>query len=116
MSSCERAAACHRGYSAVDEHEALAKLVKGRTGHALGVSSNVCSYKYSRLPDSVADAPPLLEMLPAEARFLVEEFQLRMLLPPVAAVIQEVRGNLDATTICDCPAVLGRMLALSVRR
>ena len=41
--------------SAVDEHEALAKLPKERTGHAPGVSSNVGSYEYSRvsLPDSV---------------------------------------------------------------
>ena len=83
--------------SAVDEHEALAKLLKGRTGCALGVSSNVGSYEHSRvsLPDSVVDAPPLIEMLPAEARFFLEEFQSRMLLPPeVAAVIQEVTGEL----------------------
>ena len=33
-------------------------------------------------------------MLPAEARFFLEEFQSRMLLPPeVAAVILEVRGG-----------------------
>ena len=30
--------------SAVDENKALAKLLKGSTGHVLGVSSNVGSY------------------------------------------------------------------------
>ena len=57
--------------SAVDENVALATLLKGRTGCALGVSSNVGSYEYSRvsLPDSVEDAPPLIGMLPAEAKF-----------------------------------------------
>ena len=50
--------------SAVDEREALATLLKGCTGYALGVSSNVGSYEYSRvsLPDSVVDAPPLVEI------------------------------------------------------
>ena len=79
-----------------DEHEALAKLLKGRTGYAPGVSSSVGSNDYSRvsLPDSVVDAPPLIEMLPAEARIFLEEFQSRMLLPPkVAAVDQEVSGE-----------------------
>ena len=44
--------------SAVDEHEASAKLLKGRRGHAPGVSSNVGSYEYSlvSLPDWVVDA------------------------------------------------------------
>ena len=44
----------------------------------------VGSYEYSRvsLADSVVDAPPLIEMLPAEARIFLEEFQSRMLLPP----------------------------------
>ena len=82
--------------SAVDEHEALGKLLKGRTGYAPCVSSNVGSYECSRvsLPDSVADAPPLIEMLPAEARFFLEEFQSRMLLPPeVATESQEVTGE-----------------------
>ena len=53
--------------SAVDEHEALAKLLKGRTGYAPGVSSNVGSYEYLRvsLHDSVVDAPPLIDILPA---------------------------------------------------
>ena len=46
-------------------------------------------------------------MLPAEASFFLVEFQSRMLLPPEVAA---------ATTIRDCCAVLGRMLALSVRR
>ena len=82
--------------SAVGEHEALAKLLKGSTGCAPGVSSNVGSYEYSRvsLPDSVVDGPPLVEMLPAEARLFLVGFRSRMLLPPeVAAVIQEVRGE-----------------------
>ena len=41
--------------SAVDEHEALAKLLMGRTSRALGVSFNVGSYEHSRisLPDSL---------------------------------------------------------------
>ena len=45
--------------SAIDEHEALGKLLKGRTGHAPGVSSNVGSYEYLRvsLPVSDVDAP-----------------------------------------------------------
>ena len=62
--------------SAVDEREALATLLKGCTGYALGVSSNVGSYEYSRvsLPDSVVDAPPMVEMLPAEARFFSRRF------------------------------------------
>ena len=57
--------------SAIDEHEALAKLLKRRTVYAPGVSSNVSSYVYSRvsLADSVVDAPPLVEMLPAATRF-----------------------------------------------
>ena len=56
--------------SAADEHEALARLLKGRTGHVSGVSFTVGSNEYSRvsLPDSVVDAPPLIEMLPAEAK------------------------------------------------
>ena len=68
--------------SAVDENGALAKLQQGRTGYAPGVSSNVGSFEYSRvsLPDSVVEAPPLIEMLPAEAKFFLEEFQSRMLL------------------------------------
>ena len=80
--------------SAADEHETLASLLKGRTGHVLGVSSTVASNEYSRvsLPDSVVDAPPLIEMLPAEAKVCLEEFQSRMLLPPeVTAVIGEIR-------------------------
>ena len=36
--------------SAVDQNEALAKLVKERTGHANGVSSNVDSCDHSRQP------------------------------------------------------------------
>ena len=82
--------------SAVDEHEALAKLLKGRTGYAPGVSSNVGSCEYSRvsLPDSVVDAPPLIDMLLAEARIFLEEFQSRMMLPPeVAAATQKIRGE-----------------------
>ena len=82
--------------SAVDENETFAKLLKGRTGYAPDVSSNIGSNENSRvsLPDSVVDAPPLIEMLPAEAQFFVEEFQSRMLLPPeVATVIQQVRGE-----------------------
>ena len=69
--------------SAVDEHEALAKLLKGCTGSALGVSSNVGSFEYSpgSLPDSLVDVPPLIEMLPAEALFSSRRFQSRMLLP-----------------------------------
>ena len=57
--------------SGVDEDEALDKLLKGRRGYAPGVSSNVHSCEYSRvsLPDSVVDAPPLIEMLPAERGF-----------------------------------------------
>ena len=35
-------------------------------------------------PDSVVDAPPLIGMLPAEARLFLEEFQARMLLPAAA--------------------------------
>ena len=67
---------------AVDGHEALAKLLKGRTGYAPGVSSIVGSYEYSRvsLLDSVVHAPPLIEILLAEARLSLEEFQSRMLL------------------------------------
>ena len=42
--------------SAVDEHEASAKLLMGRRGYAPGVSSNVVSSEYSRVPDSVVDA------------------------------------------------------------
>ena len=69
--------------NAVDEHEALAKLLKGRTGDAPGVSASLIPLWTRRH-----------EMLPAEARFLLEEFQSRMLLPPeVAAVIQDVRGE-----------------------
>ena len=82
--------------SAVDEHEALAKLLKERTEYAPGVSSNVGSYEYSRfsLPESVVDAPPLIDVLPAEANIFLEEFQSRMLLPPeVAAAIQEIMGE-----------------------
>ena len=83
--------------SAVDEHEAVAKLLlNGRTGRAPGVSSIVTSFEYSRvsLPDSVVGAPPLIEMLPAEARFFFLGLQSRMLLPPeVAAVILVVRGD-----------------------
>ena len=62
--------------SAVDEHEALAKLLKGRTGYSLGVSFIVASHEYSRvsLPDSVLDAPPLIEMLPAEAKNFSRSF------------------------------------------
>ena len=61
--------------SAVNEHGAFAKLLKGRTGYASGVSSNVGSCEYSRvsLPDSVVDEPPLTEMLLAEARIFLEE-------------------------------------------
>ena len=105
--------------SAFEEHEALAKLLKGRTGYALGVSSNVGSFEYSwvSLLDSVVDAPPLIEMLPAEARNFLEEFEPRMLLPPeVAAVIRNSEENLVATTIRDCCVVRGRMLDLSVKR
>ena len=53
--------------TAVDEHETLAKLLKGRTGYAPGVSSDVGTYEYSRvsLPDAVVDA--LTDMLPSEA-------------------------------------------------
>ena len=79
--------------SAVNDDEALAKLPKGRTGYAPGVSSNVGSYENSRvsLRDSVVDAPPLFEMLPAEAKFFLEEFQSGMSSPSeVAAVIEEV--------------------------
>ena len=44
------------------------------------------------LPGPVVDAPSPIEMLPAEARMFLEEFQSRMLLPlEVAVVIQEVR-------------------------
>ena len=40
------------------------------------------------------DAPPLIDMLPPEAKQILEEFQSRMLLPQeVAAVIQEIRGE-----------------------
>ena len=58
--------------SAVDEHEALAS-----TFYALGVSSNVGSYEYSRVSflDSVVDAPPLIVMLRAEAKFFLEEVE-----------------------------------------
>ena len=43
------------------------------------------------LPDSVVDAPPLIDLLLAEAKHFLEEFQSRMLLPPeAAAVIQEI--------------------------
>ena len=82
--------------SAVDEHEASAKLLKGRTGYASGVSSNVGPCEYSRvsLPDSVVVAPPRIEMLPAEAKLFLEEVQSRRLLPlEVAAAIHEVRGE-----------------------
>ena len=46
--------------SAIDKHEVLAKLLKGRTGCPPGVLSKIGSYAYSRvgLPD-VVDAPPL---------------------------------------------------------
>ena len=59
--------------SAVDEHEALAKLLKGRTGYASGVLSNVGSYEYFRvnLPDSVVDAPPLIDILPVDPLFFL---------------------------------------------
>ena len=97
--------------TALSMHEALAKILKGQRRYAPGFSSNVGSCEYS-LPDSVVYAPPLIEMLPAEARFVLEDFLSRMLLPAlVAAVIQEVRGNLDATTIRGCCAVRGRMPA-----
>ena len=40
------------------------------------------------------DAPPLIDMLLAEAKHFLEEFQSRMLLPPeAAAVIQEITGD-----------------------
>ena len=70
--------------SAITESEALARLLKGRSGYAPGVSSNVGSYEYSRvsLPESVLDAPLLLTMLPAEAKTYLEEYESRMLLPP----------------------------------
>ena len=56
--------------------DALAKLLKGRTGCAHNVSSNVRSCDFSRvaLSDSVVDAPPLIEMLPAEAKLFLESF------------------------------------------
>ena len=56
--------------STVDEHEALAKLLRGRTGHALSVSSSFGSHEYSRvsLPDSVGDARTLIDMLPARQK------------------------------------------------
>ena len=65
----------HAG-SAVDEYEALAKLLKERTGCAPGVSSSVGSDEYSRssLPDLVVDAPPLIEMLPTEANLFSRSF------------------------------------------
>ena len=81
---------------AVDEQEALAKLLKGRTGYAPGVSSNVGSYEYSRvsLLGSVVDAPPLIKVLPAAAKFFLEGSQSRMLPPPeVDAVFLEARGE-----------------------
>ena len=83
------------------------------------VSSNVGSDEYSRvsLPDSVVDAPPLIDMLLAEARIFLQEFQSRMLLlPEEAAVSQEFGGEFFGTTIRDCCAVRGHMLVLSVRR
>ena len=41
---------------------------------------------------STRDAPPLIDMVPAEANIFLEEFGSRMLPPPeVAAVIQEIR-------------------------
>ena len=106
--------------SAVDKREALAKLLKGRTGHAPGVSSNVGSYEYSRfsLPDSVVDASPRIDILPAEAKNI----------SPGASVTDAAtaggsrcdsgksEGNLVATTIRDCCAVRDRTLVLSVKR
>ena len=67
----------------------MAKLLKGRTGYAPGVSSNVGSYEYSRfsLPDSVVDAPPLIDLLPADAKTFLQELQSRMLLPPEVAAV-----------------------------
>ena len=82
--------------SAFVENEALGTLLSGRTGYALGVSSNDgrCDYSRVSLPDSLVDALPQIEMLPVEAKVLLEEFQSRMLLPPeVPAVIQEVGGE-----------------------
>ena len=61
--------------NAVDEHEALAKLLKERTGYVPGVSNaGSCEYSRVSLPDSVVDAPPLIEILPAEARFFLRSF------------------------------------------
>ena len=56
--------------SAIDETEALAKLLKGKDGNAPAASTSVGSYEYSRvsLPESVMDAPSVNSMLPAEAR------------------------------------------------
>ena len=125
ISSCWRAAACHPGGSALGWRWqrrrwtwGLAKLLKGRTGHAPCVSSNAGSYKYSlrSLCNSVVEALPLIDMLLVEATIFLEEFQSLMLLPPeVAAVIQEIRGNLVATMIRDCRAARDRMFVLSER-
>ena len=50
-------------------------------------------------------------------RVFLEKFQSRMLLPTeVAAVFRKSDRNLVATTIRDCCAVRGQVLALSVRR
>ena len=104
--------------SAVDGHQALAKLQKGSTSYASGVSSNVGSYESSRvsLPDSVVDAPPLIDILPAKAHIFLEEFRSRMLLPEVAAAIQEIRGEPVGTTIRDCCAVRDPMFVSSIKR
>lgn len=81
--------------SAVNRDEALAKLLKGRAGYAPAGSTNIGSYEYSRvsLPEDVADAPALIDTLPAEARHFLEEFSDRMLLPESEAFcIREAVG------------------------
>ena len=81
--------------SAINEKEALAKLLKGKAGYAPAASTSVGSYEYSRvsLPESVLDAPSALSMPPAEDMIFLEEFESRMLLPAEEAdLIQRVQG------------------------
>ena len=68
---------------AVGEEEAFAELLKGTAGYAPLGSTSMGSCECSRvgLPDSGLDAPGLAQMLPAEARNVLEEYSTRMLLP-----------------------------------
>ncbi|CAK0869717.1 unnamed protein product, partial [Prorocentrum cordatum] len=69
--------------SAVGERGALARLLKGRSGHQPAPSCSVGSYEYSKvsMPNDLHDSPSLISMLPSEARKHLEDFEKLMLRP-----------------------------------